>query len=408
MLINLNVKVVVNLKGSGCNIWEVLEVLHGARRESFRQNVFGYLLDVPRLQRDVLIFHKMFLHQLRLDVVVSLDGIKRLYLRLGDTKMVYGPEEFCFIIGFAWNSYLWEVTCDDLEDTCNKIDRYFSLSERRQTFKYSVSGFTAPFMLFVLVDSRYEKTETPRIKRLSGTKNLKWVDVNKILDMTKEGRRPRHSMSPSDDEMTSSYYMSCQEYVYGERNSVSSLVQDHFRRQDESSSSMSSSGRSHCRVGRNGKPNLEEVLKWLHALKQQVFMNREPTKIFIEEVDNESIWNNFIFEEPAEFQTNFGENVLDDEAVNKNNANEMVLGDIEDEKDLDERIHTAGGVLEEDVIITGTVNHFDDHVFDGNEVTLDRPRLRNPSKYRCTPYTEFHTTPKQKQRQKKTIKTTEK
>nr|KAJ0204207.1 hypothetical protein LSAT_V11C500266130 [Lactuca sativa] len=46
-----------------------------------------------------------------------------------------------------------------------------------------------------------------------------------------------------------------------------------------------------------------------------------------------------------------------------------------------------------------TVNHFDDHVFDDN----DRPRLRNPSKYRCTPYTELHTTLNQKRRPKKKV-----
>nr|KAJ0200816.1 hypothetical protein LSAT_V11C600333730 [Lactuca sativa] len=129
--------------------------------------------------------------------------------------------------------------------------------------------------------------------------------------MTKEGRRPRHNTSPSDDEMTSSYYMSCQEYVYGERNSVPSPVRDHFRRQDKSSSNISSSGCSHGRGGRSGKPSLEEVLKRLHALEQQVFMNREPTKVFVEEVDNESIWNNITFKEPAKFQTNFGEKISD-------------------------------------------------------------------------------------------------
>nr|KAJ0209200.1 hypothetical protein LSAT_V11C400170680 [Lactuca sativa] len=133
-------------------------------------------------------------------------------------------------------------------------------------------------------------------------------------------------------KMASSYYMSCQDYVYGERNSVPSPVRDHFRRQDESSSSISSSGRSHSRGGHSGKPSLEEVLKRLHALEQHVF---------VEEVDNESMWNNITFEEPTEFQTNFEEKVLDDEAMNKNNANK-IFGDIEDGKDLDERIHKAG------------------------------------------------------------------
>nr|KAJ0211056.1 hypothetical protein LSAT_V11C400199950 [Lactuca sativa] len=129
--------------------------------------------------------------------------------------------------------------------------------------------------------------------------------------MTKEGQRPRHSMSPSDDETVSSYYMSFQEYVYGEQNSVPSPVRDHFRRQEESSSSISYSSRSHGRGGRSGKPSLEELVKRLHALEEQVFMNRQPTKVFVEEVDNESIWNNIAFDDPAEFQTNFSEKVSD-------------------------------------------------------------------------------------------------
>nr|KAJ0198911.1 hypothetical protein LSAT_V11C600324790 [Lactuca sativa] len=116
--------------------------------------------------------------------------------------------------------------------------------------------------------------------------------------MLKEGQRPKNKMSSSDDEMTSTYYTSFQEYAYGERNSVPSPVRDHFRRQDESSSSMSSSGRSHGRGGRSGKPRLKEVLKRLHALEQHVF---------VEEVDNEDLWKNISFEEPAVFQTNFVE-----------------------------------------------------------------------------------------------------
>nr|KAJ0184479.1 hypothetical protein LSAT_V11C900500400 [Lactuca sativa] len=229
--------------------------------------------------------------------------------------------------------------------------------------------------------------------------------------MTKEGQRPRNNMSPSDDKMTSSYYMSCQEYVYGERNSVSSPVRDHFRRQNESSSSMSCSGCSHGRGEPSGKPSLEEVLKRLHALEQHVFMNREPTEVFVEEVDNEYIWNNNSFEEPAVFQTNFGKTVIKDEVMNKNKTNKNVFSDVENDKELDERIDKPGrsmnkfddDVLEEDVIITKTVNHFDDHFFDGNEVTPNRPKVRNPSKYRCPPYTELYTTPKQKRTPKKKV-----
>ena len=80
-------------------------MLHGARCKSFRQTVFGYLLDVPHLQGDELMFHKMFLHQLWSDAIVSPDGIKRLYFRVWDAKMVYGPEEFCLITEFNFGVY---------------------------------------------------------------------------------------------------------------------------------------------------------------------------------------------------------------------------------------------------------------------------------------------------------------
>nr|KAJ0199627.1 hypothetical protein LSAT_V11C600321070 [Lactuca sativa] len=88
---NFNVKATVNLKGS--------------RRDIFRQTVFGYLLDVPCLLGDGLLFHKMFLHQIRSGAVLSLDGIKQLYFRVGDTKMVYDPKEFCLIIGLNFGEY---------------------------------------------------------------------------------------------------------------------------------------------------------------------------------------------------------------------------------------------------------------------------------------------------------------
>nr|KAJ0216372.1 hypothetical protein LSAT_V11C300133710 [Lactuca sativa] len=172
-------------------------------------------------------------------------------------------------IFFAWGNYLWDFTYVDLEDTWNKIDNYLSLPERRQTLKYSVSGFTAPIRIWIYemipavracgLVLRKNK-DMPRMKRWSGTKKLKWVDVNKIFSKL-QGQPPRQNMLPSDGEMTSCYYMSFQEYVYSEGKTVSSLVRDHFRRQDESSSSMSSSGRSH------EKHNLDEVLKRLHALE---------------------------------------------------------------------------------------------------------------------------------------------
>nr|KAJ0193871.1 hypothetical protein LSAT_V11C800403240 [Lactuca sativa] len=236
-----------------------------------------------------------------------------------------------------------------------------------------------------------------QMKRSSGTKKLKWVDVNNIYSMTR-GHRPKNKIS-----------------------------RDHFRRQVESSSSMSSSGRSHGRGGRNGKPNLEEMLKRLHALKQQVFMNREPTKMFVEKVNNEDLWNNISFEESALFQTKFGQPVVEDERMNKNNTNENVFGDIEDNMELEERNENVGcsrnkfdddvfdlnddneakdvASGEDDLIIMGNVNYYDHYGFDGKEVTPDRPRARDPSKYLCPPYTEIflHTTPKQKRRPKKKV-----
>nr|KAJ0202660.1 hypothetical protein LSAT_V11C500251540 [Lactuca sativa] len=521
-------KAFVNLKGSGGNIWEVFEVLDDARRAIFRDTVFGYLIDVPHLQGDALLFHKMFLHQIRPDPVLSPDGIKRLYFRVGNTKMVYKPEEFCLIIGlnfgeypknigrkgsekllsskkrcllrerlfpdhtnslvkigdlkrlilnrtflelddvdavrvyliyilcegflgkevndrvpqdwlflaenldlwnsFAWGSYLWDFTYVDLEDTWNKIYNYLSFSERRQTLKYSVSRFTAPIRLYEMIPAvracgfvLRKNKDLPRMKRWSGTKKLKWVDVNKIWSKI--------------------------QYVYGERKAVPSPVRNHFRRQDESPSSMSSSGRSHGRGRGSGKHNQDEVLKWLHALEQHVFMNRQPTEVFVEEVNTEQFWNDITFDDPIVSQRKYDEQVVQDEVMNKNNTTENVFGDIQDDKVLEERNDYAGNKFDDDVFDVNDYsevkeeseerndnagNKFDDDVFDvndyneakevpdedeiiitrivddfdeydGNEVTPDKPRTRKPSQYLCPPYTELHTTPKQKRRAKKKV-----
>nr|KAJ0205931.1 hypothetical protein LSAT_V11C500242790 [Lactuca sativa] len=406
-----NVKTIVNLKGSDCNIWKVFEVLDCVRCDIFRDTVFGYLLDVPRLQEDGLLFHKMFIHQIRSDPSRQYEnGIwagrvlfdnrlqfwgvskkhwekvseklvtskKRCLLRerlfpnhtnslveIGDLKSLILYQTFlevdnadavrvCLIYilceGFlgkeindwnldVWNrgSYLWDFTYDDLEDTWNKINKYLSLPERRQTLKYSVSGFTGPIRIwiyemlptvracgFVLRKNR----DMPRMKRWSGTKKLKWVDVNKIFSKI--------------------------QYVYGERKSVPPTVRDQFRRQDEFSSSMSSSGRCHGRGRGSGKHNLDEVLKRLHALEQHVFMNRQPTEVFVEEVNNEDFWKDISFEEPIVFQEKYDEQVVQDEVMNKNNTTENIFGDIEDEKELEERNDNAG-------------NKFDDDVFDVND-----------------------------------------
>nr|KAJ0188341.1 hypothetical protein LSAT_V11C900464840 [Lactuca sativa] len=224
---------------------------------------------------------------------------------------------------------------------------------------------------FVLRKNR----DMSRMKRWSGTKKLKMVDVNKIFSKIK-GQPPRQNMLPSD------------EYVHGERKSVPSPVRDHFRRQDESSSSMPSSGRSHGRGRGSGKHNLEEVLKRLHALEQHVFTNREPRE------------NNISFEELVVFQTKFDErasytlqyfiyfiNMYEylcsyfifenvDEVMNKNNTTENIFGDIEDDKELEERNDNAENKFddandyneakevseENEVIITGNVDYYDAYV----------------------------------------------
>nr|KAJ0199192.1 hypothetical protein LSAT_V11C600330040 [Lactuca sativa] len=438
----INMKAIVNLKGSGGNIWEVFEVLDGVRRAIFRDTVFGYFMDVPRLQGDKLLFHKMFLHQIRSDPVLSPDGIKRLHFRVGNTKM-----NLDFWNSFAWGSYLWDFTYVDLEDTWNKINNYLSLPECRQTLKYSVSGFTAPIRIwiyemipavracgFVLRKNK----DMPRMKRWSGTKKLKWVDVNKIFSKIQEGQPPRQNMLPSD------------EYVYGEGKPVPSPIRDHFRRQDESSSSMSSSGRSHGKGRGSGKHNLDEVLKRLHTLEQHVFMNRQPTEVFVEEVNTEQFWNDITFDDPIVSQRKYDEQVVQDEVMNKNNTTENIFGDIEDDKivleerndyagnkfdddvfdvndysevkeKLEERNDNAGNKFDDDVfdvndynetkevsdedeiISTRIVDYFDEYGVDGKEVTPDKPRTRKPSQYLCPPYTELHTTPKQKRRAKKKV-----
>nr|KAJ0202192.1 hypothetical protein LSAT_V11C600298970 [Lactuca sativa] len=227
-----------------CNIWEVFDVLDGARRDIFRDMVFCFLLDVPRLQGDKLLFHKMFLHQIRPDAI-EFWGVSKKYrekvsekivsskkrcllrerlfpnytnssVKIGDLKSFILNQPFlevgdadavrvCLIyilcegfLGkkindrnldvwniFVWGSYLWDFTYEDLEDTWNKINKYLSLPERCQTLKYSVSGFTAPFRMLPAVRAcgfvLRKNRDMPWMKRRSDTKKLKWVDVNKIF-----------------------------------------------------------------------------------------------------------------------------------------------------------------------------------------------------------------------------------
>ena len=59
---------------------------------------------------------------------------------------------------------------------------------------------------------------------------------------------------------------------------------------------------------------------------------------------------------------------------------------------MEERNDNAGNKFDDDVsdedelIITGIVDYFDDD--DGKEVIPDKPRTRKPSQYLCPPYTE--------------------
>nr|KAJ0191717.1 hypothetical protein LSAT_V11C800398120 [Lactuca sativa] len=375
--------------------------------------------------------------------------------------MVYGPEEFCLITAFNFGEYPKNIGRKGSEKLisskkrCLLRERLFpdhtNSSVKIGDLKRLILNRT--FLAFDDVDavriwiyemipavcecgfaSRKNK-DLPRMKRWSGTKKLKWVDVNKIWSKMQEGQPPRQNMLPGDGEMTSSYYMSFQEYVYGEGKAVPSPVRDHFRRQDESSSIMPSSGRSHGRGRGSGKHNLDEALKRLHALEQHVFMNRQPTEVFVEEVNTEQFWNDITFDDPIVSQRNYDEQVVQDEVMNKNNTTENVFGDIHDDKVLEERNEYAGNKFDDDVfdvndysevkeewedrndnagnkfdddvsdedelIITGIVDYFDDD--DGKEVTPDKPRTRKSSQYLCPPYTELHTTPKQKRKTKKKV-----
>ncbi|XP_052626497.1 uncharacterized protein LOC111917441 isoform X1 [Lactuca sativa] len=239
----------------------------------------------------------------------------------------------------------------------------------------------------------------PRMKRWNGTNKLKWVDMNKIWSKIQEGQPPRQNMLPGDGEMTSCYYMSFQEYVYGEGKTVPSPVRDHFRRQDESSSSMSSNGRSHGRGRGSGKHNLDEVLKRLHALEQHVFMKRQPTEVFVEEVNTEQFWNDITFDDPIVSQRKYDEQVLEernDYAGNKFDDDVFDVNDYSEVKEeSEERNDNAGNKFDDDVfdvngcseakevpdedeiIITGIVDYFDE--YDGKEVTPDKPRTRKTS-----------------------------
>nr|KAJ0206519.1 hypothetical protein LSAT_V11C500243800 [Lactuca sativa] len=228
------------------------------------------------------------------------DDIKQLYFKMGDTKMVYGPEEFylmpkfdfgsflaatdddairaCLIYGkkqvivrhktsfffaenldgwnsFAWDSYLWEFTYN-----------------ASSIFKYSVSGFTAPFRIWIYemlpsVRGGYKQRYTlDEVLEYNQKIELGLCEQDFRCDKF-EGRRPRHSMTPSNGERRSSCYI-----ILGDKTNfriVYRLVAD---------------------------PKLEQ---------DKVYLNRQRTEVNMEEVNDESIWNNINFDEPTNFQTNY-------------------------------------------------------------------------------------------------------
>nr|KAJ0201159.1 hypothetical protein LSAT_V11C600337270 [Lactuca sativa] len=365
-------KAIVNIKGSDGNIWEVFEVLDGVRRAIFRDTVFGYFIDVPRLQGDTLLFHKMFLDQIRPDPVLSPDGIKRLYFRVGNTKMVYGPEEFCLITGFNFGEYPKNIVKKALEKLLTSKKRCL-LRER------------------LFPDHTNSSVKIGDLKRL--ILNRTFIELDDV-DAVREGQPPRQNMLPSDGEMTSCYYMSFQEYVYGEGKAVPSPVRDHFRRQDESSSSMSSSDRSHGRGRGSGKHNLDEVLKWLHAPEQHVFLNRQPTEVFVEEVNTEQFWNDITFDDPIASQRKYDKQVLEernDYAGNKFDDDVFDVNDYSEVKEESEERNDNAG------------NKFDDDVFDVNDYNEAKERFKHLNiVFSCTQ----HRSKKRRAKKKVDIKST--
>nr|KAJ0212973.1 hypothetical protein LSAT_V11C400186290 [Lactuca sativa] len=137
--------------------------------------------------------------------------------------------------------------------------------------------------------------DTHRIKRWSAIKKLKWVDVNKIFYVTKEGHRPRYKMIPSENETRKSYYLPCLEYVFGEPALVQSPVWKHFR-----------SGRFGARARQSSKPSIEDLANQVITLEKMEFLNRQRTKVNqqhtevnVEELSEDDLWGHINFDEPV-------------------------------------------------------------------------------------------------------------
>nr|KAJ0210663.1 hypothetical protein LSAT_V11C400194670 [Lactuca sativa] len=334
---NFNVKAIVNLKGSRCNIRERYGIWLLVGRPSFTRK----RIVVPQNVSPSDTVGRCFISR-----------IKRLYFRVGDMKMVYGPEEFCLITGLNFGEYLENIGKKRLFP--NYTNSSVKIGDLK---KVDDADAVRICLIYILCEGFLGKEINDRI----------WIyEMLPAVRACGFGQPPRQNMLPSDGDMTSCYYMSFQEYVYGERKSVPFLVRDHFRRQDEFSSSMSSSGRSHGRGERSEKHNLE-VLKRLHALEQHVFTNREPREVFVEEVNNEDLWNNISFEEPAVFQTKFDERELEER---NNNAGKKFDDDVFDVNDYNKAKE------EDEVIITGNVDYYDAYGFVGKEVTPDTEDLK--------------------------------
>nr|KAJ0201887.1 hypothetical protein LSAT_V11C600324480 [Lactuca sativa] len=167
------------------------------------------------LQGDGLLFHKMFLHQIQPDAVLSPEGIKRLYFRVGETKLVYGPEEFCLITGFNFGEYPTNIgkKCQKKSNLCLLRERLFPNYTNSSVKIGDLKSFilNQPFLevddadavrlclIYILCESFLGKEisdrvpqigffaesldfwnrDMPQMKRWSGIKKLKWVDVNK-------------------------------------------------------------------------------------------------------------------------------------------------------------------------------------------------------------------------------------
>nr|KAJ0218857.1 hypothetical protein LSAT_V11C300126060 [Lactuca sativa] len=357
----MNTKAFANLKGSGGNIWEVFEVLDDARRAIFRDTVFGYFIDVPRLQGDALLFHKMFLHQIRPDPVLSPDGIKRLYFRVGNTKMVYGPEEFCLITGFNFGEYpknigrkgseklisskkrclLRERLFPDHTNSSVKIGDLKSLIVN-QTF-LALDDFDAVrvCLIYTLCEGFLGKEVNDRVPQ-------DWFYLAENLDLWNIFAWGSYLWDFTYVDLEDTWnkihnYLSLPERGQTLKYSVSGFT-------------------APIRIW------IYEMIPPVRACGFASRKNKELPRIIVK-LKRYYCLLNYEWEE------------------RNDNAGNKFDDDVPDEDEL---------------IITENVDFFHDDD-DDKEVTPDKPRSRKPSQHLCPPYTELHTTPKQKRRTKNKV-----